>query len=158
MYGKSSQKVRPSVQKSDLPGNRKRCQNRQRGLPGTAVGKSTCVHVVGQILERRTPETLSGQACSIGARERETEVQSGRAHHDGGRAKKNGKLEKAAEKRAVVRLHVKKCGSVSEACRIVGISSSSFYYRPKDRLKTAESEANLRDLIEEVQAELEALI
>ena len=79
LYGKDSQKVRPSVQKRDLP--------------RTPVETTTCVQLALHIQEGRPPEACPGQSCAIGARERETEGEDRRAHHDGGLAKKNGKLE-----------------------------------------------------------------
>lgn len=153
MYGKDSQKVRPSVQKRDLSSNPKRYNHRQGNLPSAPVEGTACIHLASQVQEWRPPETHPGQACAIRARERETQSEDRRAHHDGGFSKKNGKLEKTADKREAARDHAKKLGSVSEACLAVGISKSSYYYRPKKRLETAESEANMRDLIEQVQAE-----
>ena len=63
-------------------------------------------------------------------------------------------MEKAADKRRFVDHHVEKFGSVREACRRVGISESSYYYKPKkDEVALAKSDADVRDLIEKVQTE-----
>lgn len=153
MYGKDSQNFQPSVQKRDLPSNHKWCNHRQGNLPNTPVARTACVQLASEAQEWRAPEACSGQGCAIRARERETQGEDRRAHHDGGLAKKNGKLEKTADKREVAHHHAKELGSVSAACLAIGISKSSYYYRPKKRLKTAEGEADMRDLIEKVQAE-----
>ena len=63
-------------------------------------------------------------------------------------------METAAEKRRFVDHHVEEFGSVSEACKAVGLASSSYYYRPKrDAVEKARADSDVRDLIEKVQAE-----
>lgn len=153
MYGKDSQKVRPSVQKRDLSGNRKRFEYRQRDLSCAPVARTAGIQLDIAVSERRASKTLPRQTCSARARERKTQGKNRRTHHDGGLAKKNGKFKKPAEKREIARDHVKEFGSVSAACRALGLSKSSYYYQPKKRLETATSEADMRDLIEQVQLE-----
>ncbi len=92
----------------------------------------------------------------IGARKRErkTQGQDWRAHDDDRPFKKSGSLETAAERRQFVDNNCEKFGSVSEACKAVGIRSSTYYYKPKrDPVAKAQADADVRDLIEEVQAE-----
>jgi putative transposase len=64
-------------------------------------------------------------------------------------------LETAAEKRRFVDHHAAEFGSVREACKAVGLAVSSYYYRPRrDAVARAQADADVRDLIEKVQAEL----
>jgi len=110
---------------------------------------------LGSTLRVRHVES-SGQRSAerVGARERETQGQDWRVNDDGGSLKKSGGLEKTADKRRFVDHHVEEFGSVSNACKAVGIAPSSYYYKPKqDEVARAESDANTRELIESVQAE-----
>lgn len=63
-------------------------------------------------------------------------------------------METAAEKRRFVHHHGSEFGSIQEACRAVGIRTSTYYYRPKrDPEQCAKEDADVRDAIERVQAE-----
>jgi putative transposase len=106
-----------------------------------------------QLHEWAAAEAFPGPRSPIGKGKRETEGEGGRAYDDGGPAKKNGSLKKAAEKREIAYHHVAKFGSVSKACRSLGLASSSYYYKPKKRLDNGKTEADVRDMIEAVQAE-----
>jgi putative transposase len=86
--------------------------------------------------------------------ERKAESENWRAHDDGRSPKKNGSLETAAKRRHFVDHHGEEFGSVREACKAAGISSSTYYYKPKrDPVGKAAADADVRDLIEKVQAE-----
>jgi putative transposase len=86
--------------------------------------------------------------------ERKAESENRRAHDDGRSPKKNGSLETAAKRRDFVDHHCEEFGSVREACKAAGISSSTYYYKPKrDPVGKAAADADVRDLIEKVQAE-----
>lgn len=64
-------------------------------------------------------------------------------------------METAAEKRQFIDRHVKELGGVKAAARAVGISLSTYYYKPKTDKQVARDarDAEIRDLIERVQAE-----
>lgn len=63
-------------------------------------------------------------------------------------------METTKDRREFVDHYVKEFGSVSEACKAAGISSSSYYYKTKsDPVTKAQEDADARDLIESVQAE-----
>lgn len=153
MYGKDSQKVRPSVQKRDLPSNHQRCKHRQRDVPRASTAEPADIRVASPVQEWRASKTSPEQSCTAGTRKREAQGKDWRAYNDSRLAKKNGKLEKTADKREAARNYAKEFGSVSAACIAVGISKSSYYYRPQKQINTAEKEANVRDLIEQAQAE-----
>ena len=92
----------------------------------------------------------------VGAREGERKAQgeNRRADDDDRPPKKNGGLETAAKRRHFVDHHVEEFGSVREACKAAGISESTYYYKPKrDSVAKAAADADVRDLIEKVQAE-----
>jgi transposase InsO family protein len=64
-------------------------------------------------------------------------------------------MEATPEKRRFVGDHREQLGSVSEACRAVGLAVSSYYYKAKDDPEVkAQTDADLRDKIEAIQAEL----
>ena len=87
-------------------------------------------------------------------REREAEGQDRRADDDDRSFKKSGRLETTSDRRKFVDHHVEEFGSVSRACEAVGIAVSSYYYKPRqDPVAKAQADADVRDLIEKVQAE-----
>ena len=89
-----------------------------------------------------------------GTGEREAQGQGRRADHDDRPFKKSGGLQKAADKRRFVHHHREEFGSVSEACKAVGLAPSSYYYKPKrDEVAQTQADADVRGIIEEVQAE-----
>lgn len=58
------------------------------------------------------------------------------------------------EKRQFVDNHSKEFGSIPRACKAIGLSVSTYYYRPKiDPLQRSKKDAEVRDLIEQVQSE-----
>lgn len=67
--------------------------------------------------------------------------------------KKNSKDLSGEEKRRWVSDHREQFGTVSKACKAIGLAPSSFYYKlkvdPSERLKR---DSDLRDLIEEIQS------
>ena len=103
--------------------------------------------------EVRKAGAKSTQATRKG--KRKTESQSWGAHNDNRSFKKSGRLASTKEKRAFARDHLSKFGSVSEACRAIELSISSYYYQPKREkiLARSQAETDVRDLIEKVQAE-----
>jgi len=63
-------------------------------------------------------------------------------------------LETTEDRRRFVRDHWAELGSVEGACDTVGLAVSSYYYKAKtDSVEKARQEAEIRDLIEKVQAE-----
>lgn len=124
-------------------------------MPTAAATEAHGGWLVGPVQEWGFGKTITGSIEAIGEGERKTPGQSGAAHDDGGYSKKNGRMETAAEKRRFARNQLKKFGTVSEACRAVGLAPSSYYYQPKEkrRIKQEKEEADIRDLIEEVQVE-----
>lgn len=64
-------------------------------------------------------------------------------------------METAAEKRRYVNNNFEKCGSVSKACKAVGLSISSYYYKPKEAtLEHDRRDADVRGLTEKVRAKV----
>lgn len=100
-------------------------------LPSSPAARAANIQLAVALQKRWAPEIDSGQVYAVGTREREVQSKNRRAARD----------------------YAKEFGSISAACLAVGISKSSFYYRSKDSIEAAESEANIRDRIEQAQAE-----
>ena len=107
-------------------------------LPQQRPGRST--------IQPRTP---------IGSRERKAPSQGGRARHADGPFKKIASLGSAAEKRRYIDHHREELGSVSKACQVAGLPSSTFYYKPdkQHRKRRDDEDEQLRQHIERIQAE-----
>lgn len=123
-------------------------------MPGQSA--STCGRgkLAAEACCRDSRSEVFGPREGSGARNRETQSQDRRADDDNRPFKKSGGLEKTADKRRFVDHHVAKFGSVSEACRHVGLAPSSYYYKPtRSEVERAQADADVRDLIEEVQTE-----
>jgi len=110
-----------------------------RSLPQQRLGRST--------IQPRTP---------IGSRERKAQGQGGRARHADGPFKKIASLGSAAEKRGYIDNHREELGSISKACQVAGLPSSTFYYKPdkQHRKRRDDQDEKLRQLIERIHEEL----
>jgi putative transposase len=89
---------------------------------------------------------------AVGSRERETESQNRRPSHADGAFKKITNLGSAAEKRRYIHHHRQELGSVSKACQVAGLSSSTFYYKPDEQHRKHQDreDENLRKQIERI--------
>ena len=96
------------------------------------------------------------------SRERQLEAeneklsQGGRARHADGPFKKIASLGSAAEKRGYIDNHREELGSISKACQVAGLPSSTFYYKPdkQHRKRRDDQDEKLRQLIERIHEEL----
>lgn len=125
----------------------------ERDLQGASASPSNG-DVLGDQIQRGRAISESSE-CSrevFGEANREAPIQGGRADDDSGPFKKTRREYTTTEKRGWVRDHLKEFGTISKACKAIGISVSSFYYKlkidPKDR---ATHDSDLRDLIEKIQ-------
>jgi putative transposase len=78
-----------------------------------------------QYVERRS----IGAGTAIGSRERQAEGQDWRLGHADGAFKKIADLGSTPEKRRYIRDHREELGSISKACQVTGLPSSTFYYK-----------------------------
>ena len=91
----------------------------------------------------------------IGGRKREAPSQGGRTRHADGLFKKIASLGSAAEKRRYIDHHRQELGSISKACQIAGLPSSTFYYKPdkQHRKRRDDEDEKLRQQIERIHEE-----
>jgi putative transposase len=151
-YGKSKKAFRRSVQGINLPASFGRPRT-AGDLPGSSIESSNGGALGSVVSARRAagPSVSRGESASQGNREASRKDWS-----DGGAdrfVKKNSKDFSGQEKRRWVSDHSAQFGTVSKACKAIGLSPSSFYYKlkidPNERLKR---DSDLRDLIEEIQS------
>ena len=147
-YGKNQKAFRRTIQTGDLSGGH--LGSRDSGdLPGSSTSQADSRTLDCQISTRRAPwETLS-QGKSAGEAGRETSYKN---WADGCGERPFKKIPPGAtssQKRRFIRSHWKEFGSVSKACKRVGLCQSSYYYQlkihPQERLRR---DIELRDQIE----------
>src|SRR5438093_130973 len=90
-----------------------------------------------------------------GSGERKAQGQGGRVGHADGPFKKIASLGSAAEKRRYIDHHREELGSISKACQVAGLPSSTFYYKPdkQHRKRRDDEDEKLRQLIERIHEE-----
>ena len=89
-----------------------------------------------------------------GERGRETKIQDRRSCNADRPFKKIPRDAGKEEKRQFIRNHCKEFGSIPRACKAVGLSVSTYYYKPRiEPSERQKKDAAVRDLIEKVQAE-----
>ena len=92
---------------------------------------------------------------TVRSREREAQSQDWRSRDADGTFKKIARLGSAAEKRRYIHNHRKELGSISKACQVTGLSSSTFYYKPdrQHRNRRDDEDEKLRQQIERIHQE-----
>src|SRR5881409_2576557 len=131
--GKNPSKVRNRLQTSTDRTDRSRPDHRR---PSRA--RSSDIQKRHRTMARSLPEQRPGRSSfpprtPTGSREREAASQGGRARHADGPFKKIASLGSAAEKRGYIDNHREELGSISKACQVAGLPSSTFYYKPPNR-------------------------
>lgn len=151
-YGKSQKAFRRSVQGINLSAGFRR-PGAAGALPRSPA-QSAEGRAMGDVVSagRAAGSPVSGRK-SAGPRDREAACED---RSDGGAdrsVKKNSKDISGREKRRWVSDHREQFGTLSKACKAIGLATSSFYYKlkvdPTERLKR---DSDLRDLIEEIQS------
>jgi helix-turn-helix protein len=107
------------------------------------------------VSHQRTGRSSIQPRTPIGGREREAPSQGWRTRHADGLFKKIASLGSAAEKRRYIDNHREELGSISKACQVAGLPSSTFYYKPdkQDRKRREDEDENLRQQIERLHEE-----
>ena len=107
------------------------------------------------VSQQRSDRSSIAAGTSVGSRERKAQGQDWRSGDADGTFKKIAGMGSTAEKRRYIHNHREELGSVSKACQVTGLPSSTFYYEP-DKLhqkrRDDEDEA-LRQQIERIHAE-----
>lgn len=152
-YGKNQKAFRREIQRGDLSGGAF-----GSGHPGdlsrTPTSSSNDREMAGEVPARDTAWKAVVEGEGAGTRDRKTSRQD---WADGSRDRPFKKIPRdasTAEKRRFIGCHWKEFGSVSKACKQVGISLSSYYYKPKvEPSERAHRDAELRDRIEQIQSQ-----
>jgi putative transposase len=109
--------------------------------------------MAGAVPEQWIGQLSNPTGTAVGRRERKAEGEDRGSDHGDGPHKKMASLGSAAEKRGYIRDHRKELGSISKACQIGGLASSSYYYKPdlQRRHQRDSEDERLRRKIEAIQ-------
>lgn len=153
-YGKGTKTFRCAIQERDLRGNLGWPDGRERGLSGASASQADGGGLVEEIRAGSTPRQTVKQGESLGKTGGEASCKDWSDGSGDRSFKKIPRDASTAEKRRFIRNHGKEFGSVSKACKRVGLSPSSYYYQPKiDPIVRASKDSDLRDRIEKIQAQ-----
>jgi putative transposase len=128
--GKDSSKVRSRLQTSINRTDRSRGDDRRSGRTRASVVQKPGRAVARSVSKQRAGRSPIESGTPVGGRERKAQGQDRRSGHADGAYKKIASLGSAEEKRGYVRDHREELGSVSKACKVSGLPSSSYYYKP----------------------------
>jgi len=152
-YGKNQKAFRRTIQTGNLSGSDLRWKY-SGDLPGSSTSQADSRTLDFKVSTGRAPWEAGSQREGTGEGEREAQSKdwgTGGSHRP---FKKIPRDATTSQKRRYIRDHWKKFGSVSKACKRVGLCQSSYYYQPKiqpqERLCR---DTELRDQIEQIQAE-----
>lgn len=156
-YGKDQKEVRRSIQDNRGSGDPVWGPNSERHLPGAPASEADRGAMDRALLGGRARGEAVSAREDAGKGGRQTEIQD-RGSCDADRSfKKIPSGAGAEEKRQFIRDNREKFGSVPRACKAVGLSVSTFYYKLKiDPIQRQKKDAEVRDLIEQVQTEFPA--
>ena len=142
--------ARNSLQKSVGRADLERSAEPQPGGTRTSYLQESDRSVVRSV-SRQGPgrETLK-PGTPTGGGEQKAQGQDWRSGDGDGPRKKTASLGSAEEKRRYIRDHREELGSVSKACQVSGLASSSFYYKssPKHQRRRAAEDEKLRQQID----------
>ena len=150
--GKSQKAVQRNIQRTDLSVGFNGHTD-QGYLPGASASSSDG-DIMGEQVEGWSKFSRQAQCerKSSSTPNRKASGQGWRTNDDDRSFKKTRREYTTEEKRRWVHNHLEEFGTISKACKAIGLSVSSFYYKlkvdPKDR---AIRDSDLRDLIEKIQ-------
>src|SRR5262249_29163025 len=124
--------VRNRIQTSTDRTDRSRPDHHRAGRARSSDIEKRHRTVARSVSQQRPGRSSIQPGTPIGGREREASSQGGRARHADGLFKKIASLGSAAEKSRYIDHHRQELGSISKACQIAGLPSSTFYYKPVD--------------------------
>src|SRR5215468_4179994 len=152
--GKDSSKVRNRIQTSTDRTDRSRPDHHRAGRARSSDIEKRHRTMARSVSQQRAGRSPIQPGTPIGGREREAPSQGGRARHADGLFKKIASLGSAAEKRRYIDNHRQELGSISKACQVAGLPSSTFYYKPdKQHRKRRDEDEKLRQQIERIHEE-----
>ncbi len=147
--------VRSSLQKSVGRADPERTAERRPGGTRTSNLQKSDRSVVRSVSGQGPGRETLQPGTSTGGREQEAQGQGCRSGFGDGPHKKIASLGSTEEKRRYIRDHLEELGSVSKACQVSGLASSSFYYKssPKYQRRRVDEDEKLRQQIERIQEE-----
>ena len=153
--GKNSSKVRGRIQTSTDRADRGRPNDRISGRTRTANLQKSDRALARSVSQQRSGRSPIKSGTPVGGRERKAQGQDWRPGHADGPYKKIASLGSAAEKRRYIRDHREELGSISKACQISGLPSSSYYYKldKQSRSRRDDEDEKLRQQIERIHEE-----
>src|SRR5215470_14308291 len=153
--GKDSSKVRNRIQTTTDRTDRSRPEHHRAGRARSSDIEKRHRTVARSVSQQQPGRSSIQPGTPIGGREREAPSQGGRVGHADGLFKKIASLGSAAEKRRYIDHHRQELGSISKACQIAGLPSSTFYYKPdkQQRKRRDDEDEKLRQQIERIHEE-----
>src|SRR5436190_8869008 len=153
--GKNPSKVRNRIQTSTDRTDRSRPDHDRAGRTRSSDIQKRHRTMARSLSQQRPGRSSIQPRTPTGSREREAQSQGGRTRHADGPFKKIASLGSAAEKRGYIDNHREELGSISKACQVAGLPSSTFYYKPdkQHRKRCDDEDEKLRQLIERVHEE-----
>ena len=142
--------ARSSLQKSVGRADLERSAEPQPSGTRTSNLQESDRSVVRSVSRRGPGRETFKPGTPTGGREQKAQGQDWRSGDGDGPHKKTANLGSAEEKRRYIRDHREELGSVSKACQVSGLASSSFYYKssPKYQRRRAADDEKLRQQIE----------
>jgi putative transposase len=153
--GKDSSKVRSRIQTSIDRADRSRPSDHRTGRTRSSTIEKPRRALAHSVSEQCADRSSVASGTPVGSRERKTEGQGWRSGDANGPFKKIASLGSATEKRRYIRDHCEELGSVSKACKVTGLPSSTFYYKPDKphRKRRDDDDEKLRQQIERIHEE-----
>ena len=153
--GKDSSKIRSRVQTSTHRRDRSRPYDHIPGRTRSSAVKKSGRALAHAVSQQRSGRSSVATGTPVGSREREAQVQDWRSGDADGPFKKIASLGSAAEKRRYIGDHREELGSISKACQVTGLPSSTFYYKPdkQHRKRRDDQDEKLRQQIEPIHEE-----
>src|SRR6058998_1435576 len=153
--GKNPSKVRNRIQTSTDRTDRSRPDHDRAGRTRSSDIQKRHRTMARSLPQQRTGRSAIQPGTPTGSGERKAQGQGGRVGHADGPFKKIASLGSAAEKRRYIDHHREELGSISKACQVAGLPSSTFYYKPdkQHRKRRDDEDEKLRQLIERIHEE-----
>ena len=153
--GKNPSKIRSRIQTSAHRADRSRPVNHGAGGARVSARTKRGRALARSVSQQRFAGPPIESRTAARSRERETQGQDWGPGDANGTFKKIADLGSTAEKRRYIRDHREKLGSVSKACQVTGLPSSTFYYKtdPHHRKHRDDQDEKLRQQIERIHEE-----
>jgi putative transposase len=153
--GKNPSKVRSRIQTSTHRADRGRLSDGGAGRTRSSTIEKSGRTLAQSVSQQRSGRSSVASGTPIRSRKRKAQGQDWRSRHADGAFKKIAGLGSAEEKRRYIHNHREELGSVSKACQVTGLPSSTFYYKPdkQHQKRRDDQDEKLRQQIERIHEE-----